>query len=245
MSREAGPEETYPLAPDTLKVEHERGEHSPVRRQGCPVCQMEAGRAARKRSRRRLPPGMTAIGASTPAGFLYVTLWRVFGEVTPFDMELARQAPDGSPTDPHDLDLSQVSPLVGNAVVTVAAAHAARGERPDLETNAWERIARVVWPTLSAQQRMDPAEISAAITLISPRSRRARARRTPPPRRGRGRPAWTPRQFWLNLREAEASAAPSRRPDDVAAEFRRLDGSKGVSTEHFMRLRARFGGGSS
>jgi hypothetical protein len=241
MSRLVRSKQTPSFTAEALGAEHRLGAHSRITRGGCPVCETDSRRASRKRSERRLPPGWDSSSASTPAGSVYVNVWRVFPDATPFELELAMQAPIGAPRNQADVDLSEVDPYAGNAVLTVAAQRSAREQRPDLVARgSWERSLRVVWPSLTYSQRLDAREILTAISVISPRSRSAMQPRTAT-RRGRGRPPWTPKEFWRHLKEAETSAAPSRRPDDIAAEFRQKDGTKGMSTSSFLRLRRRFG----
>ncbi len=104
-----------------------------------------------------LPPGWTAADTTTPGGHLYVTVWRAFPDATPFEFGCAM----ASPPDPgwiHDSD----------AVTRVRALREAQGGRSDLPEDVWQRCIRLVYPTLSEQERQNPKEILKAIAAFRP-----------------------------------------------------------------------------
>ena len=234
MSKRSKPDQPPPFTADALKAEHRNGEHDRIRRDGCPECHREARRAARKEASRRLPPGWDSLQASTAAGFVHVNVWRVFPDATDFERELAFQAPLGSPPDPPEVDLSEVSPLAGYAVVTVAAVRQARNERPDMVDDTWARALRIVWSTLTLDQQLDASEISKAVALISPPGHRPSIPAPPVHRRGPGRPLEQPNLFYRRYREARAKLGIEATDDELAV-------AAGYSPVYFGRLIAKYG----
>jgi hypothetical protein len=113
-----------------------------------------------------LPHGWSWLDATTPAGFIYVSMWREFGQVSELEAECAVHAPLGSPNDL--LAVARTKSLAGNAVVTVRAMREARAQRPDLTTDQWERLIRRSWHHLTPQQRMSPRELLAEMELTHP-----------------------------------------------------------------------------
>ena len=234
MSKRSKPDQPPPFTADALKAEHRNGEHDRIRRDGCPECHREARPAARREASRRLPPGWDASQASTAAGSVYTNVWRVFPDATDFERELASLAPLGSPPDPPWVDLSEVSPHAGYAVVTVAAVRQARNERPDMADDTWERVLRIVWSALTLDQQRDASEIVKAVALISPPGHRPPTPAPPVHRRGPGRPPEQPRLFYRRYREARGKLGAEARDEDLAA-------SAGYSPVYFRRLIAKYG----
>ncbi len=234
MSKRSNPDESHPFTAGALRAEHQHGEHDHIRRDGCPECHREALRAARKEASRRLPPGWDSSQASTAGGSVYVNVWRVFPDATDFERELASLAPLGSPPDPGGIDLSEVSPTAGYAVVTVAAVRKARNERPDLLDDTWVRSLRMVWSTLTLDQRLDPSEISKAIALISRPGHGLSIGEPPVDRRKAGRPREQPHLFYRRYREARAKLGTEATDDELAT-------SAGYSPVYFGRLIAKHG----
>ncbi len=115
-----------------------------------------------------LPPGWTASDATTPGGFIYVAVWREFRDLTQLELDCAQSAPLGSPPGLPGLHAARAPSLAGIALATVRALRAARGERPDLSDDQWERLIRRIWPTVGSAQRMEAREILAEIDLTHP-----------------------------------------------------------------------------
>lgn len=117
---------------------------------------------------RRLPPGWTSLDASTPAGFVYVAVWREYPDMTPLEFDCAWAAPLGSPDNLADVRVARTKSLARNAVAAVAALRAARKERLDLSDDHWERLIRRIWTYLRPHQQVDPSEILAEVALTHP-----------------------------------------------------------------------------
>lgn len=120
---------------------------------------------------RRLPPGWNSVDASTPAGFIYVAVWREFPDMTQLEFDCAWAAPLGSPDNLAGLRVARTKSLAGNAVATVAALRSAREQRLDLSDDEWERLIRRLWTYLRPHQQVDPSEILAELALTHPRPR--------------------------------------------------------------------------
>lgn len=111
-----------------------------------------------------LPPGWTALHASTAAGHRHLAVWRAFPDATQFEYDCAMTPP---------VDWLQAE----QAVAWVGALREARHERLDLSEDQWRRLVGRIWPHLTERQRRDENEIVAELGLTPPRSAR------------RGRPA--------------------------------------------------------
>jgi hypothetical protein len=173
--------------------------------------------SAGARRRVQLPPGWTTLHASTSGGARYMAVWNEFPDATPFEHSCATAEP---------VDWGRPSDGAGR----VGALRKARSERPAVSEAVWQRLIRMVYPTLSEQERRDPEEILAAIAAL--RTDEDVVVGAPRPRREAGRPAWTEAKFQAHLREAESRAAPSRSPKDIAANFRAHDGTIGIDPDH-------------
>ena len=92
-----------------------------------------------------LPPGMSALQASTLAGYARVTVWRAFPDATDFEYALA----DGDPR-------------------VVEGLRGARSKRPDLSDRSFERLLARGWHNLDYLQRASEAEILGELGLSAP-----------------------------------------------------------------------------
>lgn len=123
-----------------------------------------------KRSLRH-PPGMTSADASTPAGFVIANVWRVFPDVTQFELTRAWEAPLGHPLGWAGSAAAQLtsSSMAGNAVTTVSVLREAHRARLDLSDDHWQRLVGRIWPHLTAAQRLNANEILAELDLTHPK----------------------------------------------------------------------------
>jgi hypothetical protein len=121
-------------------------------------------RSTGERSGRELPPGWTAIDASTVAGSLYVAVWRAFPDATPFEYGWAMAPLPGR-------DISWLRAADG--VARVGALREARGGRSDLPEDIWQWCVNDQYPTLSEQGRQNAKAILAAIAMLRPQARSA------------------------------------------------------------------------
>lgn len=139
-----------------------------------------------------LPPGMTSADATTAAGFVIANVWRVFPDVTQFELNCAWEAPLGAPPGWAESEHAKLasSPMAGNAITTVVVLREARRERADLSEDKWLRLVGRLWPHLNVAQRLNPKEILAELDVTHPM-----------PLRRRGLPA-----------DSANSAAPRRKP---------------------------------
>lgn len=175
-----------------------------------------------------LPAGWTWHQATTAEGNRHVAVWREFRNATPFEYACAMALP---------LDWLRAE----DAVARVRALRMARRERPDLAEAVWQRCVRLVYPTLSEQERQDAKEIRRAIAVLQPSRGVEAVAYAPPVRRGPGRPAWTEALFLKRWHEAKSKAAPSDRLADIAAVFRARDGKVGgIGVHSLRRLLRRF-----
>lgn len=122
------------------------------------------------RSRGEWPPGWVeeaalrgidpAVWASTPAGAVYLEVWRAFPDATPWEHGLAAVRAPGQPW------------LVArDAVAGIAGVREARPQRPDLSENHWQRLVGQFWERLTQPRRSDPRAILAEVDAIRPMPR--------------------------------------------------------------------------
>jgi hypothetical protein len=181
-----------------------------------------------------LPPGWTALNVSTTAGNLYLAIWRAFPDATPFEYGCAMASPPGP---------SWIRP--GDAVARVRALREAQGGRSDLPEDVWQRCVRLVYPTLSEQERQNPKEILTAVAALRPHDDNAVADR---PRglsgqaaaglapRKPGRPGWTRRLFEEHWEAASRLTKEPKTIPNVADHFEALDGTSGIDSESLRVL---------
>jgi hypothetical protein len=188
-----------------------------------------------------LPPGWTAIDASTATGHLYVAVWRAFPDATRFEHECALAPLPGQ-------DLSWLR--AGDAVARVGALREARGGRLDLPEDVWRWCIRLVYPTLSEQERQNPNEILTAIAALRPdadgrddntiadhpRGLSVEAAAALAPRKP-GRPAWTRGLFEEHWERAYRLTKKPKTIPRVAAHFEALDGYSEIAPKTLSRLR--------
>ncbi len=124
-----------------------------------------SGRSTGVQSGAELPPGWTALNASTAYGHLHVAVWRAFPDATQFEYGCAVASPP---------DMGWLRP--GEAVARVNALREARRERSDLTEDRWQRLVHREWPHLTESQRQDAHEILAELELGAPAAFEARGR---------------------------------------------------------------------
>lgn len=106
------------------------------------------------------------VWATTSGGAVYLAVWRAFPDAPPFE---------------HGLALAQAPgidwlPLPADAVARVRALREARGGRPDLTEDRWQRLVRRMWSALTEAQRQDAHEILAELGLGAPAALEPRER---------------------------------------------------------------------
>ena len=117
-------------------------------------------RSTDDRSGAELPPGWTAIDASTTGGHLYVAIWQAFHDATPFEHDCAM-----APLPGRDISWLRAADVVAR----VGALREARGGRSDLPEGVWQWCVSDQYPTLSEQGRQSAEAILAAIAMLRPR----------------------------------------------------------------------------
>ena len=178
-------------------------------------------------SNTELPPGWTALHASTSQGNRYLAVWRAFRDATQFEYACAMTPP---------VDWLEAE----EAVAWVGALREARRGRPDLSEADWQQCVRLLYPTLSEQQRQEPQQLLAAIGALRPLGDVDTVAYVAPVRRRPGRPEWTEALFFRNFHEAKSMAAPSDRLADIAAVFRARNAEIGIELASLRRLLRRF-----
>lgn len=118
-----------------------------------------SGRSTGERPGAELPPGWTAIDASTVAGSLYVAVWRAFPDATRFEHGWAMALLPGQ-------DISWLR--AADAVARVGALREARGGRSDLPEDVWQWCVSDQYPMLGEQGRQNAKAILAAIAMLRP-----------------------------------------------------------------------------
>ncbi len=184
--------------------------------------------------------------AISPHGATYLAVWRQVPDSTEFDRSLV------------------AVPFVYRPEVAVAQARAlveaARGRRPELAEDQWQRLLTTVWPELTEEQKRNGDEILDTVRrrkalhegldeLVDRRlrgvsglelSEDAAAALRP---QGPGRPPWTRQVFEDHWQAAfqEAMRGIGREPKiaEVASHFRGLDGLA-LDPHHVLGLRRRW-----
>lgn len=180
------------------------------------------------------------LDAATRGGRPYEAILEAFPGATPFEYDCAMILPPypGSwlPAD--------------DAVARVGSLRQARRGRPDLSESDWQQCVRLLYPTLSEQQRQNPQQLLTSVAALRPlRSDNAPA----DPSRwisgeavaalapGKpGRPGWRRRGFEEHWEHARGLAEDPTSIAEVAFVFVALDGAVGITPEHLRSLRRRW-----
>lgn len=181
------------------------------------------------------PEDWTAIGTAGPWGHLSLSIRQAVPDVTAFELEMATAPPPALGSLQDD-----------KAVARVKALRKARGGRPDLPENDWQRCVQLVRPTLS---ELDAGEILAAIAALRPHEDHETADGRPGlsaeavaalTTRKRGRPGWTRGLFERRLEEADRLTSEPKTNAKVADNFLALDGiTRLIDPDYLSTLKRR------